>query len=277
MKNLSKQDFDIFNYSDILSETPIYLRNSWNENTPLHRHSHIEFFYVFDGSGIHILNGEKNTLTYGNACLLTLNDIHGFQKMGDKDFKHMDICIDESYFRSICDFFSPTLYDELFSKHGYAFKFSAEEISKIENRIPNLLLDTKDSTYYLFAKVLMTSLINLILEHTTKQQTAPPTWLLQLLTDLSMHDNFKNNLSAIISQFDYNEDYIRRLFKKFFGMTMTDYFNQQKIDYAFQLLSTSSLTTEEVCEITGFNNISYFHRLFKRTFNVTPGSIRKQL
>lgn len=276
MQNFSKQEFDVFNYSSILSRNPVYLRNSWNENTPFHRHSHIEFFYVLDGSGVHIFNKEENTLTYGSACLLTLNDIHGFQKIGNKDFKHMDICINDSYFKNVCDFFSPTLYKELFSNHGYAFKLSAEEISKIENCIPNLLLDSKDSAFHLSAKILTASLINLVLEQNSKQQFSPPTWLVQLLADLSSPDNFKNDLSAITSQFDYNEDYIRRQFKKFFGMTMTDYFNHQKLDYAFQLLSKSSITTEKVCEITGFNNISYFHRLFKRTFNTTPGIIRKR-
>lgn len=277
MTNLSEQEIALFNYSDILTENPIYLRNSWNENTPPHQHFHIEFFYVLDGSGVHIFNKTEKILTHGNAYLLTLKDIHEFQIIENKNFQHMDICIDEAYFKSVCDFFSPTLYQDLFSQHGYAFTLSAKEMLKIENCIPNLLLNPRDASYHLAAKVLSTFLINLAIEHNSEQLPSPPSWLVQLLAALGSYDNFRCSLSSIVARFDYNEDYVRRLFKKFFGTTMTDYFNQQKINYAFNLLSTTKLSTETICEITGFNNISYFYRLFHKTFNTTPGNIRKLL
>lgn len=60
------------------------------------------------------------------------------------------------------------------------------------------------------------------------------------------------------------------------GMTITDYFNEQKMKYAYSLLRSSSYSIEQICERINFNNTSYFYRLFKKHFGVTPKEVTKQ-
>ena len=60
------------------------------------------------------------------------------------------------------------------------------------------------------------------------------------------------------------------------GITITDYFNEQKMKYAYSLLKSSSYSIEQICERINFNNTSYFYRLFKKQFGVTPKEVTKQ-
>ena len=104
--------------------------------------------------------------------------------------------------------------------------------------------------------------------------TDMPNWLNNLLTRLSTRDNFQSDIAELTADFAYNADYMRRLFKRYIGMTMTDYFNKQKMNYSYSMLLNGNLTVEEICEAVGIANMSYFHKLFKDTFHTTPKHVR---
>ena len=96
----------------------------------------------------------------------------------------------------------------------------------------------------------------------------------------SAQSGLRNNDGAYVSiaeltaDFAYNADYMRRLFKRYVGMTMTDYFNKQKMNYAYSMLQNGNQTVEEICEAVGIANMPYFHKLFKDTFHTTPKQVR---
>lgn len=104
--------------------------------------------------------------------------------------------------------------------------------------------------------------------------TDMPNWLNNLLTRLSTRDNFQSDIAELTADFAYNADYMRRLFKRYVGMTMTDYFNKQKMNYAYSMLQNGNQTVEEICEAVGIANMPYFHKLFKDTFHTTPKQVR---
>ena len=43
--------------------------------------------------------------------------------------------------------------------------------------------------------------------------------------------------------------------------------------YAYTLLQSSSYSVEEICDRINFNNVSYFYRLFKKSFHMTPRQV----
>lgn len=154
---------------------------------------------------------------------------------------------------------------------------SSEEISSIESYVPFLFLDPDSKEYLFAARMLVSYLINLLIAYDLRQSsTNIPDWLSNLATRLSTYDNFKVELSDLIKDLPFTPDYIRRMFKKHFHMTMTDYFNKQKINYAYFLLKKTDVSIEEICESIGFLNVSYFYKLFKNTMYTTPSKIRKE-
>ncbi len=86
---------------------------------------------------------------------------------------------------------------------------------------------------------------------------------------------YKIDLSLLAGIFHYNEKYLGRLFKQKTGKSICEYIALRRIDRAKTLLRQSKDSVISISEKTGFNNVTYFNRLFKKHFNVTPIQYRK--
>lgn len=67
-----------------------------------------------------------------------------------------------------------------------------------------------------------------------------------------------------------------RRFKKETGMTCTRYINWVRIERAKKLLLDRSLTISNVSSDTGFNDLTYFERVFKEFVGISPSAYRKR-
>lgn len=66
-----------------------------------------------------------------------------------------------------------------------------------------------------------------------------------------------------------------RLFKELTGRTVTEYIHAVRIDMSEQFLRDPALTVSEIAENTGFTDIYYFSRMFKKYKKVPPSEWRK--
>lgn len=66
-----------------------------------------------------------------------------------------------------------------------------------------------------------------------------------------------------------------RVFRETFGISPVEYITRERIKLARQLLTDPSLSITEVCYQSGFNNVNYFTRLFKRMEGVPPSVFRQ--
>ena len=89
-----------------------------------------------------------------------------------------------------------------------------------------------------------------------------------LLHDFSMAD-----LSTV---FNYNEKYLGRLFKQKTGNTIKEYCNIAKIKKARHLLQNSNLSIADIAGQVGYNNVTYFNRIFKRITGLSPQAYRSE-
>lgn len=74
-----------------------------------------------------------------------------------------------------------------------------------------------------------------------------------------------------------NPDYLTRLFKKETGLSISDYLQQQRIEYAKHLLTHSDQPVSAVAQAAGYANLSYFSTLFKKMTGMTPVEFRRQI
>lgn len=82
------------------------------------------------------------------------------------------------------------------------------------------------------------------------------------------------SVSHMASVFNYSEKYIGRLFRKSTGKTIKEYFNEKRLIRSGELLRTTDLAVTEVSAKVGFNNVTYFNRLFRRYYGMTPTEYR---
>ena len=86
----------------------------------------------------------------------------------------------------------------------------------------------------------------------------------------------KISLREFGEQFHLSEKYISRYFKEHFHITLSQYVAYLRLEYAKQLLQDTDISVTEVAMRSGYQNISYFIRSFKKTYGVSPLKYRKK-
>jgi len=66
-----------------------------------------------------------------------------------------------------------------------------------------------------------------------------------------------------------------RFFKSSTGLTIFEYLNKIKIDYACKLLLNTELNIVDISYDCGFNNLSHFNKQFRKFLGKTPSEFRK--
>lgn len=91
-----------------------------------------------------------------------------------------------------------------------------------------------------------------------------------------LNKNFEQQikLKDLSQMFYVNKNYACFLFKKYTGMTYSEYLNKIRMEHAKKLLVTTSYTIAEVSEKAGYVDYFYFCKLFKKTYGVTPTQYR---
>ena len=73
-----------------------------------------------------------------------------------------------------------------------------------------------------------------------------------------------------------NEKYLCRLFKNYTSMTPIEYINSLRIENACHLMIHSNFSVTDAALESGFNDSSYFTKLFKRHKGITPSEYKKR-
>ena len=81
-------------------------------------------------------------------------------------------------------------------------------------------------------------------------------------------------ISAAIHSSTYE---LSRKFKKETGQTLTDYINTLRIQEALYIMENRNLSITDIAYMTGFNDVNYFTKVFKKMKGITPSTYRKQL
>ena len=92
-----------------------------------------------------------------------------------------------------------------------------------------------------------------------------------------VEENFKDKIDTnlIASKSNLSLPAFCRYFKKATKLTYTDFVNQYRITYAKKLLLQDKNITE-TCFESGFENLSYFNRAFKKITGVSPSVFKKK-
>lgn len=94
-----------------------------------------------------------------------------------------------------------------------------------------------------------------------------------------LQENYADpNISAqyLADMYHITPSYFSRLFHERSGCAFPDYLSTLRIEKAKEmLLKDSGKSIQEICELVGYTNSSYFTALFKKKYGITPGQFRK--
>jgi AraC-like DNA-binding protein len=84
------------------------------------------------------------------------------------------------------------------------------------------------------------------------------------------------NLKNLMELVHMSKASLCRFFKANQGITIFEYLNKIKTEFACRLLMDADLSIMDVCLDSGFNNVSHFNKQFKKATGVKPSEYRKR-
>ena len=243
-----------------------------------HSHSYYEIFYMISGSVEHYFNGKKETLQAGDLYIMKPGDVHNFLE-SNASYSHRDIMFSTTLWEKICEFYHIDIFSLLLPSQQ-KLRMSLDSIKSFEISFVhfNEILKQNDSieenpfVYIILGDIIKKFLINAT---SLKHDSAPPTWLVSLINQLSLPENIVRDKREILSRFHYSQEHICRVFKKYMNETLTDYINNKRLDLAVTLFCSTNKTVQAVCQQCGFESVPYFTKIFKQKFGVSPAIFKK--
>lgn len=83
-------------------------------------------------------------------------------------------------------------------------------------------------------------------------------------------------LDDLAKEYSISKYYLSHIFKEQYGTSITNYVISLRITKAKHFLRFTDLTTTEVANRLGYEDVNYFIRTFKKIENITPGEYRKK-
>ncbi|MCR2806804.1 helix-turn-helix transcriptional regulator [Paenibacillus soyae] len=134
----------------------------------------------------------------------------------------------------------------------------------------------KEPFYMIQARALFELILHRLLSNNRRQTMALVDLRIKKLTAfLSDHYSDDITMNELARQFNLHPVYLGKLFKLNTGSTFKEYLNRIRINNAERLLSGSGLTVREVAERCGFEDLSYFSKVFKELKGYPPSIIKK--
>ena len=100
--------------------------------------------------------------------------------------------------------------------------------------------------------------------------------IIDLIKYIDEHISEPLTLSKISSHMKLSREYTSYIFKKETGKTVTEYINERKLFIAKKMILETNYPLTYISERVGYENYSYFSRLFKNKFGVSPRMLKAQ-
>ena len=235
-----------------------------------HQHEFIEVFYVVNGTATHFINNKKHILNPGDLYIIRPMDKHYFRAINTTPLLHRNFFIRKTEFQRICNFIDSKLFD-----------FLLNSLSIVRTTVNLKTINCFEKQLQLFSgnNILISILIEILvifINYSVSDFQFFPLWLQHLLSFMDKPDSFKKNIHELLQDTHLSFPYVCTQFKKYLGVTITEYRQTAKLQYAYSLILASNLSIEQISEQCGFASRNHFYKEFKKKFGVIPGSLRKK-
>ena len=256
-------------------------------DVPWHWHEEIELVYLSKGTLQCAVGNRRFPLRKGEALFINTGIPHAFFEESGIPYEESDIVFHP---RLIYGDVGSIFYEKYMlplmrcpSMAGFAFRkdldWQREAALSIKEAVT--VCRTKPELYEFTVREALTNVFTLLLRHNSgeQQQTeARSSFLMERVKRMLdyFHSHYQESISVeqLAKQANICKRECQRDFKKVLGLTPTQYFEQYRLAMSLRLLTESSCSIIEIADQCGFQSPSYFTKLFREKYGVTPTAFR---
>jgi AraC-like DNA-binding protein len=269
-----------------MMESPIsfsHVRLFPSDQITMHWHPFWELSWVIRGHGLRTVGDDIEPFTEGDVVLVPPDCPHrwNFDKDDVDENGHIEnitLLFSTQFFQGITQVFPE--YSEAVSSilvRNNAVQYRGVSMSGIQATLKKM--DTADPMgrvpllFELLGFMSAGTGRNLILHSGRGPRKEDKIEMLRIWTTCNYHRRI--TLDELSRYLGMNKSSLCTYIRKHTGKTFTEYVNDYRLNLATKMLEKGKYTVGEVCFACGFADLSYFSRLFRKTFGTSPSKYGK--
>ena len=254
----------------------------------LHWHDQMEIIYIKKGTGTVSVNLEPYEVHAGCIVPVLPGEIHGIEGNPGVRMEYENIIFSLSMLDSAEEndwcrshVLAPLMNSSMsFPRPVYPGTAFHEAVSAALDRADRFC-DERPAGYFLLVKSCLFELLYALYTHRSSdllpEKNKHTERLKSFLSWVKQHYTEPISIEYAASYAGYSPAHFMRRFKEETGQTFVHFLNDYRLSSASYKLAETDDAVSDIAASCGFNNFSYFIRLFRQKYGVSPSAYRNTL
>ena len=254
---------------------------------PAHRHNFVEVLYVCEGSLTNIIDGKKVVVNKGELLFLNQFTKHEILKAGQNDiainFMVLPEFFDVAYSMTgndnmLADFLVNVLRQD--EERGEYLHFKVAEVLQIQNLLENIIysLVNGEENREQINQTTMGLIFMYLVESVQYVEMRLPNQyenMISMTTLDYIEQKYRTaTLTELCTRLHLPMHVLSKMIKKSTGFNFKELLQRKRLNKAVELMCETDLPISDIIAAVGYENNSYFHRVFKEHYHMTPRVFR---
>ncbi|TBL75998.1 AraC family transcriptional regulator [Paenibacillus thalictri] len=283
----------LYEYPNMDSSFPFYMKEQQPSRITLHRHDFLELSLVTEGTGTELINGTPHVLKPGTLAFLLPHQLHELVS-NPADPLRMYVCnFDMSLLAGEheADWGGQAFLSAQSTANRPYVEASPADLERLRGIFATLFEEYNNRNpwrnWLIKAKLIEAlTLLERIREGNAERESAVSTTAAQDNLHASIwpilqyvHQNYREplSLSGLAEHFHFHPSHLSESIKQHLGQTFTAFLQELRIRHACGLLASTDLPVTSVALEVGFGSYQTFCRLFRKLKRAAPADYRKMM
>lgn len=250
-----------------------------------HWQNNIEIIFTEQANLDCLLNGKTICISSGDICIININELHKVSMDIDSEYSFFRIYIDPSdythdsniYQKYILPLISENSFDTIIAKKGETLN---TELTRILKHIARVY-SQKTMAWELAYTGLTYIILQLLYIHCFGKKSDKDAYKnadIAIFRNMAsfIYTSFTKRLSLdeIATSGNVSISKCCKLFKEFAQTSPINFLNDYRLNYSLDLLKKTDNSIANIAQTCGFEQQSYYNRLFLRKYAITPSQYR---
>lgn len=242
--------------------------------------SELEILHIISGSGVMMIKDKLYSLSDNTVFFVCGRDAHFSSPQIPEEYIRNKIVFSERLLCSLCENLgAKSVLDGLFYSGKGAVRLSSESSMHIDECFLKIT-ESQNQREEIRGMQFASNIFSILITASMQNNNAVPdikNKISDVIGYINRNISEKLTLDSVANAVHVSKYYLSHTFKNTVGMTVFEYITFTRISKAKQLLRETDDSITEICFAAGFDNLSYFGKVFREYEGTTPGTYRKSI